>query len=278
MVPLEWPSTTLLGGGDEVWEQATPKPKKRFTFGHWEVGKGKFCSREVVQTADGSMRVGQPANIKCLDFVHLGKMRKEQSGDANMSEKTAMRSVLGALGCLTRESRPDLSGPVSILQRRFNRAQVSNIQETNKVIRLAKAHTDIALPVCKFLWIKSALCLMEMPVVEIPVLREHKLGTGLCLLTGLRWERLAAPVTLVSWRSHLVKRVVARALGLSEAIAQVDWVRALWSEMVLGLSPREWREQENVPPLMSVTDSKGSYDHSHEKQSVPAKTKEVLLI
>ena len=60
-----------------------------------------------------------------------------------------MRSVLGALGYLTRESRPDLSGPVSILQSRFNKAQVSDIQETNRVVRLAKAHTDLALPVSK---------------------------------------------------------------------------------------------------------------------------------
>ena len=56
------------GGGDEVWEQAISRLKKRFTFGHWEVGKGKFCSREVVQAADGSMRVGQPAFVKSLDF------------------------------------------------------------------------------------------------------------------------------------------------------------------------------------------------------------------
>ena len=34
-------------GGDEVWEQAISKLKKRFTFGHWEVGNEKFCSREV---------------------------------------------------------------------------------------------------------------------------------------------------------------------------------------------------------------------------------------
>ena len=66
----------IAGGRDEVWEQAISKLKKRFTFGHWEVGKGKFCSREVVQAADGFMRVGQPAFIKCLDFV-LGKLRKD---------------------------------------------------------------------------------------------------------------------------------------------------------------------------------------------------------
>ena len=139
----------IAGGGNEVWEQAISKLKQRFTFGHWEVGKGKFCSREVVQAADGSMRVGQPAYMKSLDFVPLGKLRKEHSGDANMNEKTAIRSVLGALGYLARESRPDLSGPVSILQSRFNKAQVSDIPETNRVVRLAKTHTDLALPVCK---------------------------------------------------------------------------------------------------------------------------------
>ena len=84
----------VAGGGDEVWEQAISKLKQRFTFGHWEVGKGKLCSREVVQAADGSMRAGQPAYIKSLDFVPLGKLGKERSGDANVSEKTAMRSVL----------------------------------------------------------------------------------------------------------------------------------------------------------------------------------------
>ena len=88
----------IAGGGDEVWEQAISKLKERFTFGHWEVENGRFCSREVVQAADGSVRVGRPAEIKSLDFVPLGKMRKEQSGAANETEKVAMRSVLGALG------------------------------------------------------------------------------------------------------------------------------------------------------------------------------------
>ena len=135
-----------------------------------------------------------------------------------------MRSVLGALGYLAREGRPDLSGPVSIPQSRFNRAQVSDI--------LAKARTDLALPVC---WI---------PVDQI----------CFCVLRGCQWwghtcrtstsgvrdhvcghvfaAGLAAPVTLVPWRSHRVKRVVAsasaaEAVGLSEA-AGVLMERRKW--------------------------------------------------
>ena len=48
-------------------------------------------------------------------------------------------------------------------------------------------------------------------------------------------------------------------MGLSEAFAQGGWARALWSEMVLGLGPHEWRGRKEVTPLFSVTDSKGSY-------------------
>ena len=77
----------IAGGGDEVWEQAISKLKKRFTFGRWEVRKGKFCCREVVQAADGSMRFGQPVYIKSLDFVPLGKLRKEQSGEQTKLKK-----------------------------------------------------------------------------------------------------------------------------------------------------------------------------------------------
>ena len=94
----------------------------------------------------------------------------------------------------------------------------------------------------------------------------------LSLLAGL-----AAPVTLVSWRSHRVKRVVASAsaaepMGLSEAIAQGDWVRALWSEMVLGLSLRKWRERKDVPPHIPVTDSKEITTTYTTKQSAPVRT------
>ena len=86
---------------------------------------------------------------------------------------------------------------------------------------------------------------------------------------------MAAPFTLVSWRAHRVKRVVAsasaaEAMGLSEAIAHGDWVRAFWSEVVLGLSLREWREQDNLLHLISVSDSKGNYDHLHNETVGPS--------
>ena len=86
-----------------------------------------------------------------------------------------MRSVLGAPGCLARESRPDLPETVSILQSRFNRAQVSDIQETNRVVRLShRSRTACLQNSCGS---KSVLCLTVMPAVGAHVLDKHKLGT-----------------------------------------------------------------------------------------------------
>ena len=67
-------------------------------------------------------------------------------------------------------------------------------------------------------------------------------------------------------------------MGLSGAIAQGDWVHAIWSEMVLGLSLREWREREDVPPLISVTESKGNTTTHTTKQVAPVRTGGVPLI
>ena len=68
-------------------------------------------------------------------------------------------------------------------------------------------------------------------------------------------------------------------MGLSEAIAQGDWVRALWSEMVLGLSLREWREREDVPPPLYRSRIRRAITTTYTmKQSAPVRTGGVLLI
>ena len=149
----------------------------------------------------------------------------------------------------------------------FQKAQVSDPQETNRVARLAKAHTHLALPVSKIP--VDQICLVSHGDASGGSTRAEQAQAGYVIMFADRvlLEGTAAPVTLVSWRSHRVKRVVASAsaaevMGLCETIAQGDWVRALWSEVVLGLSLREWREQENVPPLISVTVCEKTYpDH-----------------
>ena len=86
----------IAGGGDEVWEQAISKLKQRFTFGHWEVEKGKFCSREVVQAADcpcvlGSLLTSR-AWTSCPWETEKGTIGRRQRERKNCHEIGAGRS------------------------------------------------------------------------------------------------------------------------------------------------------------------------------------------
>ena len=194
-----------------------------------------------------------------------------------------MRSVLGALGYSARKSRPDLSGPVSILQCRFNRVQGVRHTRNQQGGETGQRLTQISHCLfARFQWIRSVLCLTGMPAVGVTRAEQAQAGYVIMFADMSLLAGLPAPVTLVSWRSHHVKRVMAsasaaEAMGLSEAIAQGDWVRALWSEMVLGLSLREWRERKDVPPLISVTDSKGNYDHLHNETIGPSEDRKSAM-
>ena len=69
----------------------------------------------------------------------------------------------------------------------------------------------------------------------------------------------------------------AEVMRLSGAFAQGGWVRALWSEMGLGLSPHGRRGRKEVIPLMSVTDSKDSYDYLRSGTISPSEDKKSVI-
>ena len=90
------------------------------------------------------------------------------------------------------------------------------MQETNRVVRLAKAHTDVALTVFKVHFKQSSFV-------------SYRNASGgstrseyvVMIADQAFLEGMAAPVTLLSWRSHRVKRVVASA-SAAEAMDLTD--------------------------------------------------------
>ena len=99
-----------------------------------------------------------------------------------------------------------------------------DIQETNRVDRLAKALTDLALPICRVPL--DQICFVSNGDASGGSTRAEQAQAGYVIMFADRalLEGMAALVTLVSWRSHRVKRVeasasAAEAMGLSEATA-----------------------------------------------------------
>ena len=90
----------------------------------------------------------------------------------------------------------------------------------------------------------------------------------------------AAPFSLITWKSKKVRRVVKASLGseaqaLDDALGELEWVRAIWSEMTdpranlseptLRYGPGESvvvvRRLGEELPSYSTIDARGLYDH-----------------
>ena len=97
--------------------------------------------------------------IKNLDLYLLGKLRKEQPGDATEVERNATRSVLRALVYLARESRG--------LFQSFKVVSTRPRSWTFKRQTWLKHPQNSRSPFAKFLQTKFVSCPTEMPVVEV---------------------------------------------------------------------------------------------------------------
>ena len=189
------------------------------------------------QHKDGSIRVGQHHYAKAIDYVVIDRDRRASPAQAcTPGEVKQLRSALGALSFLARESRPDLSGPVSLLQGKVSGARVQDLVEANFLVRLAKDYADLEIPI-------AAIRPSEMAVVAygdaaFGIARDGASQAGQVMLAANRsiLDGKWSPVGVLSWRSHKIRRKVesapaAEIQGLSQALAQGDWVRALWHEI-----------------------------------------------
>ena len=88
---------------------------------------------------------------------------------------------------------------------------MSDIQETNRVVRLAKAHKTLHCLFAGFLWIRFVWCLTGDASGGGIHAEQAQTGHVIMFADMSLLAGLASPVTLVSWRSLSVKRLVASA-------------------------------------------------------------------
>ncbi len=74
------------------------------------------------------------------------KGRKSQRHDfCNEKEVSALRGVLGGLSWLAKETRPDLSGRVAILQQTMPRPRIQDAVEANQLVQEAKEYKEVGV-------------------------------------------------------------------------------------------------------------------------------------
>ena len=129
------------GGGDSHWSNMQGL-NKRYKMGKFSTGNGRFTGKEIVKNADGSIRIHQgPYVLEKVHEIQLTKERRRRRySRCTAEEVSALRTLVGALAWVGKETRPDICGRVSLLQQSFPEPLVKDILEANLVAK--ELHSD----------------------------------------------------------------------------------------------------------------------------------------
>ena len=135
----------LHGGDEEHWKQMRWL-NENYHLGKFSQGNGRFVGKEIKCQKDGSIVVHQPLYTEKLEEMPFEKGRRSHRHDfCNEKEISALRGVLGGLSWLAKETRPDLSGRVAILQQTMPRPRIQDAVEANLLVKEAKEYKEVGI-------------------------------------------------------------------------------------------------------------------------------------
>ncbi|CAE7519976.1 Scn11a, partial [Symbiodinium sp. CCMP2456] len=136
----------LLHGGDDEHQRRMEVLNRKYKLGKFQYGSGRFTGKQFTPQPDGSIVTEHYVTEK-VQRITLTKARKAQRySHCTEDEISQMRSLIGALSWLAKETRPDLSGRVSLLQQQFPRPRVKDIISANQLASEAEKH-DVGIKI-----------------------------------------------------------------------------------------------------------------------------------
>ena len=91
----------------------------------------RFCGKEIRQHEDYSIEVTCTDSTEQINPIRFTVGSRKMTDLATEAEIAQMRSVVGSLGWIARQCRPDLSYYVSRLQGAACKAEIKDLKETN---------------------------------------------------------------------------------------------------------------------------------------------------
>ena len=117
----------FLWAATPIGEPVAQQLLDRFKIGRIESDKFRFCGREYVQSADGTIEINCRDNTRAIRPIDVHKSEKGTTPVSN-SQRTALRSVVGSLAWVARATRPDLAYRVKVLQQQVVKATVETLR------------------------------------------------------------------------------------------------------------------------------------------------------
>ena len=143
----------LHGGGQRHWEVIN-RIAQEYKLGKNQSEHGRFTGKDIKLQEDGSILIEQAFYVADkVKVIKLARARRQQRySKCNPSEVEHLRSQLGALAWLAKETRCDLAGRVALLQQSFPHPRIADILEGNKIAEEAHRYADSGIRVMPIPW------------------------------------------------------------------------------------------------------------------------------
>ena len=144
----------LLHGGTTRHWKVIEQIATEYKLGKNQSGKGRFTGKDIQLNEDGSITIDQAFYVSDkIRPIKLPRHRKQQRySKCTPSEIEQLRSQLGALAWLAKETRCDLAGRVALLQQAFPQPRVADLIEGNKIAEEAHKFSSTGIRVMPIPW------------------------------------------------------------------------------------------------------------------------------
>ena len=136
----------LISGGGPKHQALMQQLHDQYKFGKWTFGSGRFCGKDLQQNKDYSIFVSQQyyTEQKCRDRIPIPKGANNDDL-CDQEQVQILREKVGSLSWLSKESRVDLAGAVSLLMQAFPCPRVSDLKTCNKILKDAYLYKDLGI-------------------------------------------------------------------------------------------------------------------------------------
>ena len=202
-------------------------------------GEFRFCGKNIVQKENG-IEVDQYDAIEGIDYMVLEPERRKAPGSPlTEAEKTLFRGLIGQMGWVTRQSRPDLMVNVSVASQSMGHPTVKDVVNLNKAVKQLKETSE-----AKWCFRPSDLKLEEAVVFcfadsSFANVGEAKSQCG--YVVGLTSKKILdgeeVPIYVLETYSGSIKRVcrstlAAEANGFLAGVEAGEFLRVLVMEVI----------------------------------------------
>lgn len=253
----------IWGGTQSFSQTVIPHLRSAFQVGREEDHNFCYVGIDFV-SADKIVQMHQENYIQHMQPIPVNPSRAaEFDSSLTEEEKNQLRSKIGQILWVARQSRPDVMFDVSNLASKLKDATVQAIHEANRIVCKLKSKKVVL----NFLHLgkDSALKIVVFSDASFGNLSDGGTQGGhLIVLMGENGN-----FSPLSWQSKRVKRVVrstlaGETLAMSDGIDNAMFLAAFFSELSKG-------DTEHMPPIICVTDSHSLADALRSTKSVSEK-------